>query len=116
MSVKSTFEKTTRYRCFHALLHEVREHGPLRTCQWIMHFSISADLEQRLRWVGQQLDDFQAIFTCRFEELLRHFRRGDGFHDLAAMSCLARSKRRRNGSLIRTESVWLLRLRRHQFH
>jgi len=52
------------------LLDEVSNDGPLCPRQNMLWLSLAADLEKRLGWVHQHVDNFETIFAGRFEELL----------------------------------------------
>jgi hypothetical protein len=61
-------------KSFETLLDEVSHSGPFCTRQNMLCFSLAADLGKRFRWIHKHVDNFEAIFAGRFEELLGDLR------------------------------------------
>ena len=92
------------------MANEVRQRRPLRPGQGRPRLPLAANLRRAIGGVREQIGDLKAIVASGLEELLGDSDVETGSPVLDAVSCRARSRRRRSESLIRTDSVccWAL--------
>ncbi len=56
----------------------MREQRPFGLRQRMLRFTLAPNLQQGLGRIGQEVDDFEPVFSRRLEQLLRNLRRRHG--------------------------------------